>query len=135
MGQSSPSISTLVVFICSILAFSSIGLAHHGTNITYDQSRTIVLKGTVTAFKFANPHVEVHLDVKDQNGRIVNWSLEGTSVYYWSKAGWNKSSLKAGDQVTATANPARSGNAIGNIVKLVSANGKEFITERTEEQK
>jgi hypothetical protein len=120
---------------CYLLALSTIGLAHHGTNITYDQSRTIVLKGTVTAFKFANPHVEVHLDVRDQTGKIVNWSLEGTSVYYWSKAGWNKTSLKAGDQITATANPARSGSAIANIVKLVTANGKEFVTGRTEEQK
>jgi hypothetical protein len=111
------------------LLLPAIVLAHHGTNGTYDQSRTIVLTGSVTQFKFANPHVEVFLDVKDKDGKLVNWTVEGTSLYYWSKAGWNKSSIKAGDQITVTINPARSGMTIGNLVKLVHANGKKFITE------
>jgi uncharacterized protein DUF6152 len=127
--------SRIIVLVYYVIASSTAVLAHHGTNITYDQSKTVVLKGTVTAFKFANPHVEIHLEVKDQNGRIVDWTLEGTSVYYWSKAGWNKTSLKAGDQITAITNPARSGTATANIVKLVISNGKEFVTAQAEEQK
>jgi hypothetical protein len=111
------------------LLMPAIVVAHHGTNATYDQSTTIVLTGTVSEFKFANPHVEILLDVKDKRGSVVNWTVEGTSLYYWSKAGWNKSSMKAGDQVTVTINPAKSGARVGNLVKLVHANGKKFVTE------
>jgi hypothetical protein len=111
------------------LLMPAIVLAHHGTNGTYDQSKTIVLKGTVSEFEFANPHVEIFLDVKDENSLVVRWTVEGTSLYYWSKSGWNKSSMKSGDQITVTINPARSGARIGNLVKLVHANGKQFVTE------
>src|SRR5437016_4670549 len=115
--------------IAFALLLPTIVLAHHGTNATYDRSATIVLTGRVTEFKFANPHVQIFLDVKEKNGSLVNWTVEGTSLYYWSKAGWNKSSMKSGDQITVTINPAKSGMRVGNLVKLVHANGKEFVTE------
>jgi hypothetical protein len=115
------------------LLLPGVAFAHHGTNATYDQSKTIVLKGTVSEFKFANPHVEIFLDVKDKNGKVVRWTVEGTSLYYWSKAGWNKSSMRSGDQVTVTVNPGRSGATTGNLVKLAHANGKEFVTEAQQE--
>lgn len=111
------------------LAVSTPAFAHHGTNITYDQSKTIVLKGTVTEFKFANPHVEVHLDVKDESGKTVSWNLEGVGVYYFSKVGWNRTSLKPGDPVTITINPARAGGQSGVILKMVTAGGKEFVSQ------
>ena len=116
-----------------ILAVSIPALAHHGTNIAYDQSKTIVLKGTVTEFKFANPHVEVHLDAKDANGKTTSWNLEGLGVYYFSKVGWNRTSLKPGDEVTITFNPSRSGGQTGVIRKMVTAAGKEFVSETTTE--
>ena len=112
-----------------ILAVSIPALAHHGTNITYDQSKTVVLRGAVTEFKFANPHVEVHLDVKDASGKTVSWNLEGAGVYYFSKVGWNRTSLKPGDQVTITINPARAGGQTGVILKMLTAGGKEFVSE------
>ena len=116
--------------LCAVLALFAVpALAHHGTNITYDQSKAVVLKGTVTEYKFANPHVEIHLDVKDASGKAVNWNLEGAGVYYFSKVGWNRTSLKAGDEVTITINPARIGGQTGVILKMVTAGGKQFVSD------
>lgn len=112
-----------------LLALPTLSLAHHGTNVTYDQSKTVVLKGAVTDFKFANPHVEIHLDVKDESGKIVNWNIEGVGVYYWTKLGWNRTSLKPGDRITVTINPARTGSPTGVVLKLATASGKEFLTD------
>ena len=103
--------------------------AHHGTITTYDVSKTVVLKGTVTSFKFGNPHIEILLDVKDETGKVVSWNVEGPGVYIFSKAGWTRNALKAGDQMTATINPSRSGNPIGVAIKLVTAAGKELVIE------
>ena len=113
----------------SVLTCSIAGMPHHGTNTTYDRAKTVVLKGTVTQFKFTNPHVQVYINVENENGKVLNWDLEATSVYYWSNSGWNKTSLKPGDHVVATINPARTGSPTGNLFKLVTAGGKEFVTE------
>lgn len=112
-----------------LLSLSAPTLAHHGTNFTYDQSKTVVLKGTVTGFKFANPHIEIGVDVKDESGKVVNWNVEGPGVYYWTKIGLNRTSLKPGDQITVTVNPTRTGSPGGVVLKLVTASGKEFAGE------
>ncbi len=98
--------------------------AHHGTVVIYDQTKKITLKGTVTDFVFKNPHVQIGFDVKDKNGKAVHWLAEGTSIYDWSKAGWRKDSLKAGDQITITLLPSKSGAPAGEVQKLVTADGK-----------
>ena len=120
--------NALRVVLC-ILAISIPAFSHHGTNITYDPSKTVVLKGTVTSFKYGNPDTEILLDVKDEAGKVVSWNVEGPGVYNFSKAGWTRNSLKPGDQITATVNPGRSGNPIGVVTKIVTAAGKEFVVE------
>ena len=63
------SIATLVLVTASQL------LAHHGTGISYDlQHNPMILKGTVTEFRWANPHVSIYIDVKDANGKVQNWA-------------------------------------------------------------
>lgn len=107
-------------------------IAHHGTGGIYDMSKSITLKGTVTMFKFVNPHVLLYFEVADTNGRkggAINWLGEGPSVMNWTRTGWNRNSLKAGDQVTVTLFPARSGKPDGVVHKIVAGNGKEWCCE------
>lgn len=99
-------------------------LPHHGFT-AYDLNHQITLDGTVTAFRFANPHVQLHMDVKDEQGNVVNWRLEGSGVYYWSRAGWSANSLQPGDRLTVTVAPAKAGTTpIGLISKIVLPNGR-----------
>ena len=104
-----------------------LALAHHGTGGTYNMEKPITLKGAVTEFKFVNPHVLVFFDVTEKS--VVHWLASGPSVINWTRTGWNRTSLKAGDQVTVTLFPARSGKPEGVIHKLVTANGKEWCCE------
>ena len=103
-------------------------LVHHGTGGTYNMEKPIVLKGKVTEFKFVNPHVLVSFDVADKNA-VQHWLASGPSVINWTRTGWNRTSLKAGDQVTITLFPARSGKPEGVINKLVTGSGKEWCCE------
>jgi hypothetical protein len=116
------------LFVCVLLAALPLS-AHHGTAASYDSSKTVSIKGSVTEFRFANPHVQVYLDVKDQNGKTVNWGIEGSSVYYWSKAGWNKNSLQVGDEITVILSPSKFGTPFGVMKKIVMPNGKEILWE------
>ena len=112
----------VVLLICVPL------LAHHGTGGIYDMSKSVTLKGTVTMFTFVNPHVLVHFDVKDKDG-TVSWLAEGPPVINWTRAGWNRTSIKAGDQVTVTVYPAKNGKHEGVLAKMVAGNGKEWCCE------
>ena len=115
-------------FLVVVLLLAVPLLAHHGTGGIYDMSKSITLKGTVTVFKFVNPHVLVYFDVPGQAG-AVNWTGEGPGVINWTRVGWNRNSIKAGDQVTVTLYPAKNGKPEGVLAKVVTANGKEWCCE------
>jgi len=97
--------------------------AHHG-NASYDSDNPITIKGAVTEFAWTNPHVQIYLDVKDDKGKVAHWSVETYSPGKLVRAGWTKDSVKAGDQVSITLIPAKSGAPVGFLHKLVLPDGK-----------
>jgi Family of unknown function (DUF6152) len=116
------------ITILALLSASQL-LAHHGTGISYDlQHNPIVLKGTVTEFRWKNPHVSIFLDVKDQTGKVVNWSIECTSIIGYARKGYNRNSLKAGQEVTALVYPSKvKGTPAGVLAKITLPDGKEIL--------
>lgn len=104
-------------------------LAHHGTGISYDlQHNPIVLKGTVTEFRWKNPHVSIFLDVKDQTGKVVSWSIECTSIIGYAQKGYNRNALKPGQEITALVYPSRvKGTPAGVLAKVTLPDGKEIL--------
>jgi hypothetical protein len=117
----------------AFLLISGSALAHHGTS-RYDLEKTITLSGTVTGFDWGNPHCLVHMDVKGDKGEIQHWTLELASPFTMSHVGWNKDSLKLGDELIAETHPARNGVALGisatsrNVMKFV-VNGKPLASQ------
>jgi hypothetical protein len=100
-------------------------MAHHG-NAAYDDKNPITIKGSVTEFAWTNPHVQIYLDVKDDKGGIVHWSVETFSPGKLVRAGWAKDSVKVGDQVSINLIPAKNGSPVGFLHKLVLPSGKEL---------
>ena len=98
-------------------------LAHHGGS-AYDTSKTTTLTGTVKTFDFIQPHPIIGLDVKDESGNIVNWSIEMTSPNHLVRYGWNGHKLKPGDQITVTGNAAKNGLKVLNLRKISWATGE-----------
>ena len=58
------------------------------------------LTGSVTKLEWMNPHIWVYLDVKDDQGVPQHWQCEGGAPNTLTRNGWNKDSLRYGDQVT-----------------------------------
>lgn len=100
--------------------------AHHGGTSLYDTSKEITSEATVTEFQWTNPHVQIGLDAKDNNGKVKHWLLEASSPPVLVNRGWNRKSVQVGDMVKVTFNPAKSGSSVGRLLKLVRADGKEF---------
>ena len=100
-----------------LLTLSGTAFAHHGS-AAYDMSKTVTVTGTVTDFQFVNPHVLIAMDVKDSSGKLEKWQGELTSPNHLARAGWTKSTLKPGDEVTLTGGAAKSGSPTMWIRKI-----------------
>lgn len=116
----------------ALLLVSGAAFAHHGA-AGYDSNKQTTLKGTVTDFRFQNPHAQIFLDVKDSSGKVQNWILEAVGIATLSRSGWTKSIMKPGDAITVTGNPAKNGSPSMRLTKVVLASGKELGLERGED--
>jgi len=102
--------------------------AHHGRGATFDMKKRVTLKGVVSQVKWQNPHVLIFIDVKDDTGKVVTWGFENSNVHTLATQGYNRNTLKLGQEVTAIVNPAANGEPIGIIVKVILADGKEIMS-------
>jgi len=122
-----PKLLLSFALIASLVTFSSPLLAHHG-NVAYDEIHPITISGSVTEIVWANPHVQIFLDVKDNKGKVVNWGIESQSPGILHRNGWTKTSLKPGDQITITLAPSKNGAPVGfsggNTGKVVFSDGR-----------
>jgi hypothetical protein len=118
---------SMVFALCQI-AWCMPASAHHG-NSAYDEERTITLTGTVTEFAFVNPHTQVFLDVKDDKGNVTHWAVESQSPGIMHRNGWTRNTLKPGDRISITLNPANNGAPVGFSGKTT---GKVVLPDGTE---
>jgi Family of unknown function (DUF6152) len=102
--------------------------AHHGRGQTFDMKNRVTLKGTVSQVKWQNPHVLIFLDVKDDTGKVVTWGFENSNVHTLATQGYNRNTLRVGQEVTAIVNPAANGSPLGIVVKVILADGKEIMS-------
>jgi hypothetical protein len=114
----------LPILVLGVLLVSISGFTHHG-EANYDTSEVVDVKGTVDNFQFINPHVLVHIEAKDANGNMEKWTCEATSPNFLLRRGWTKSTLKPGDEITASGHRAKNGAPLLRLMKIVS-NGKEY---------
>lgn len=111
--------------LVSFLAASLPLLAHHG-NAAYDTAKTATVKGTVTEYIWANPHVFLKVDAKDENGNMQHWVIEAQNVVTQAGAGWSNTTFKPGDQVAIDVTPAKNGRPIGRFKGRIEINGQVF---------
>jgi uncharacterized protein DUF6152 len=114
----------LLVLLVVLATIAIPALAHHG-NAAYDADKVVSMKVTITGFEFGNPHVQVFFDTKDENGKVLHWSCEGTNPAMLTRIGWTKDTLKPGDQVTVYVHPNKNPDVtVVGLVKVVLANGQ-----------
>lgn len=121
-------VSLSMVMALAILSFPA--FAHHG-NAAYDSKQTVSLKATITDFEFVNPHVQFFFDTKDDSGNVIHWNCEGTNPAMLARAGWTRTTLKPGDQVTMVVHPNVDPSVrVVSFVKVILANGQEVNMQR-----
>ena len=106
------------------LVASSPLLAHHDWPV--DRTKQITVTGTVTAYRWADPHVMIDLDVQ-ANGTIEKWKVGGSSPQFMATCGWNKKTLTPGDVITVTGYRFKDGSTAARMLTILMPNGKEMF--------
>lgn len=108
------------------LLISSPLAAHHG-EANYDTDKLVTVKATVTKFEFINPHVQIYLEDKNEKGETESWICEARSpAMLVRNGGWDKTTLKPGDVITAIGFRAKNDAYILRLKKIILADGTEL---------
>ena len=99
--------------------------AHHSFAM-FDNTKDVVLEGTVKEFQWTNPHTWTQVMVDG-----IEWSIEGGSPNGLKRSGWTKTSMKPGDKIVMTIHPLKDGTPGGSFVKA-TVNGVPVGTPRGE---
>ena len=83
--------------------------AHHAFAAEFDQNKPLKLKGTVVKWEVTNPHSWIHMDVKDADGKVSTWMIEGGSPNQLIKNGVTKNSLAIGTELVIEGYQAKDG--------------------------
>jgi len=111
------------LFALTLAALAAPALAHHSFAM-FSMDKNATMAGTVTDFRWTNPHSFMHLDIADASGTTTNWAIEMTSPNNLLNSGWRRSSLKPGDKVTVIYHPLVNGRPGGALVSVKLPDGR-----------
>jgi hypothetical protein len=99
--------------------------AHHSYAM-FDLQKDVMLTGAVKDWQWTNPHTWLVLDQATDNGKAMEWRLEGSSPGVLRQKGWGREMVKAGDRVTVRMHPLKDGSAGGQISGITAADGHDY---------
>jgi hypothetical protein len=117
-------LSVVVAGVGVLLTAAVPAVAHHAFAAEFDANRPVTLKGKVTKVEWTNPHIWIFVDVKGDDGTVVNWAVEGGAPNALYRRGFNKNSLQAGTEVRMEGYRAKDGSTKINGRTMVLADGR-----------
>src|SRR5262245_5271581 len=104
------------VVLCACLLASASLYARHSLEGVYALGKESKVTGAFKAFRLVNPHSSLRIDVKDKDGKIVEWAIVGGSVQQIARLGLGRTNegpnaLHPGDEIIVTIVPALDGKS------------------------
>src|ERR1043165_7214596 len=96
-----------VSLLVALVALTAPVRAHHSVPVNIDQSKEITITGKLTEAKWINPHSRFRLDVKQDDGKTVEWLVEMGAVNTMRRAVFEIESFVIGDTLTIIGWPSR----------------------------
>ena len=100
-----------VVVAAGLLLVPVPATGHHAFAAAFDEKKPLNLQGTVTKVELINPHSWLWIDVKDPDGKVTNWGIEGGPPTNLFRNGITKTSLPVGTEIKVFAYQAKSGES------------------------
>ena len=113
-------------FLGVLVLAAGVGYAHHSAPVFYKIDERTTVSGTVTDFRFSNPHAILKLEVVGADGEKQVWTAETTSPSILRRRGWSQTSFKPGDKVKLEGMPSLDGSYLMRITRAFREDGTEI---------
>lgn len=118
---------TAVFLVAVMLAAAVPALAHHAFSAEFDQAKPVKVSGEISRLEWTNPHAWLFIDSKGADGKVMTWRFEMGAPNALLRAGWSKSDIKPGTQVTVSGFLARAGGSVGNAFQVRLPDGRDLF--------
>ena len=115
----------VVLTILGVLAMPASVIGHHGA-ASFDNTKEVTVKGTVTEWLWANPHCFLKVEEKDASGTARVWNLEFGNPTDITLRGFRRNTFKIGEEITVTVTPVKSGAPVGRARVVTKADGTKL---------
>jgi len=122
---SRPALVSLAVLVIALVSTPLI--AHHSFAAQFDRNKPTTLMGPVTKIDWINPHARIFMDVKAEDGKVVNWEIELGAPAILMRSGWTRTAIKVGEVVTVNGSLAKDGSNLANASTVTLASGKRVF--------
>jgi hypothetical protein len=95
------------MFVILVAVSSGYLYAHHSFAATYLEDKTSQISGKLVQFTFRNPHSFLQIDQKEEDGKVIRWTIEWSGAGRLGDDGITRDSLRPGDDLVITGNPGR----------------------------
>jgi hypothetical protein len=107
-------VARLSIAVALLAALATVSVAAHHSFAMFDMDRDVEYTGTVTEWRWQNPHVHFTVHIPAGSGvnpeTVGTWDVEGGSINIMTRQGWNRSSYRAGDPIKLVGHPMRDGS-------------------------
>ena len=111
-----------------LLVFSNVVFAHHAAAGLFSPDVERTISGTVKQWLFVNPHPALIIDIKNDAGNVETWRVEFAAPRsLTSNFGWNRNTMKPGDQVKIIGYPYFGNKKTMFAVRVTIGDGKEYV--------
>ncbi len=101
--------------------------AHHSFAAEFDANAPVTLHGTITKMEWINPHSWIHMDVKNPDGTVTEWMIEGGTPNTLFRRGFTREAVKTGMEITVEGYRAKGGANRANGRDLILKDGRRLF--------
>jgi hypothetical protein len=116
-----------VVIAAGLFSSAAPVFAHHAFAAEFDAKKPVKLRGTVTKMEWINPHAWIHIDVKDADGKVVQWMIEAGTPNTLFRRGFTKDSLSQGTEILVDGYQSKDGSNRANGRDVTFPDGRKLF--------